>query len=76
MHVLGLAMLVAVGCVVGEDVSSCCYRLTINSSEEASEHQGNRLGEYRSGGRRQGEKGESLQLIRCGGQNQSIIMIC
>ena len=54
MHVLGLAMLVAVGSVVGEDVSSCCYRLNINSSEEATEHQGNRLGEYRSGGRRQG----------------------
>ena len=54
MHVLGLAMLVAVGSVVGEDVSSCCYRLSINSSEEAAEHQGNRLGEYRSGGRRQG----------------------
>jgi hypothetical protein len=69
-------MLVAVGSVVGEDVSSCCYRLTINSSEEATEHQGNRLGEYRSGGRRWGEKGESLQYIRCRGQNQSAIMIC
>jgi len=51
MHVVGgLSLLALLGQTVAQDLSSCCAVLNIESTAEASEHQSNRLGQYRLGG--------------------------
>jgi len=51
MHVVGgLSLLVLLGQTAAQDLSSCCAVLNIESTAEASEHQSNRLGQYRLGG--------------------------
>jgi len=51
MHVVGgLSVLALLGQTVAQDLSSCCAVLNIESTAEASEHQSNRLGQYRLGG--------------------------
>ena len=48
MHVVGgLSLLALLGQTVAQDLSSCCAVLNIESTGEASEHQSNRLGQYR-----------------------------
>ena len=48
MHVVGrLSLLALLGQTAGQDLSSCCDVLNIESTAEASEHQSNRLGQYR-----------------------------
>ena len=48
MHVVGgLSLLALLGQTVAQDLSSCCDILNIESTAEASEHQSNRLGQYR-----------------------------
>jgi hypothetical protein len=43
----GLSLLALLGQTVAQDLSSCCAVLNIESTAEASEHQSNRLGQYR-----------------------------
>ena len=45
--VVVVALLALVSSVVGQDLSSCCAALRVESSAEATEHQSNRLGDYR-----------------------------
>ena len=45
--VVVVALLALLSSAAGQELSSCCAALRVESSAEATEHQSNRLGNYR-----------------------------